>query len=238
MQKLPYLFVSEYAHPGQAFAFADREEAVRALYDPIVQAGNRVVAGGDAPTLSFVVHGHMGAGKSSVILQVLGLIRQEIRDATSPLGVGQRSLELKDLTPVEEPHRWLILHLSGKRVGNLEAATDRVRQHLQEAGYPTSLSPLGDVIHAELNQQVAPRSDEIRLIPRILGREQHPFKALQEKVASLAKTMAELRLYEGAWQVEKSGTQRTENKEKSAGLWAFPKITCPNTIVTAIPLAV
>ncbi len=217
MQTLPFLFVSEYAHPGLAFAFADREEPVRELYEPIVQAGNRVVAGGDVPTVSFVVHGHMGAGKSSVILQVLGLIRGEIRDATSPLGVGQRSLSPEVLTPVEEPHRWLILHLSGKRVGNLEAATDRIRQNLQEAGYPISFSPLGDAVHAELNQQVASRSDEIPLFARLLGREQHPFKALQEKVRSLAETLAYLRRYEGSWQAEKSATQRTESRERSAG---------------------
>src|SRR5580692_4941154 len=117
-----WLDIPQIAEPGQAHAFADREAELSQLYLGLVSAGNAVRGGETGVRRRFVVLGPKGVGKSALVLQTLGMLRDE-------LGVkdGQRLALPPDLPEPLDRQRWIILRLSGKRVAveNIPEAIER-----------------------------------------------------------------------------------------------------------------
>jgi hypothetical protein len=110
------------AEPGQTRAFANRENQLAKLYMAVVAAGNAVVQGELDVRHRIVVSGYMGVGKSALILQTLGMVRDELGTPD-----GQLLRAPADLPDPDERHRWLLLRASGKHVPSVDAITDAIR---------------------------------------------------------------------------------------------------------------
>lgn len=54
---MPFFHIPAFPASGQRFAFVDREEQVRAIYDDLVSAGNEVRAGSADASLRLCVQG-------------------------------------------------------------------------------------------------------------------------------------------------------------------------------------
>jgi Cdc6-like AAA superfamily ATPase len=119
----PWISITRFPQVGQPYAFADRKEEVARLYKATVAAGNAVRADQPGARYRAVVSGYKGVGKSSVIMQVLGMIRD-------PLGVvdGQVLTLPPDLPEPENRERWLILSVSGKLVPSVDAIADALQK--------------------------------------------------------------------------------------------------------------
>ena len=69
-----WLSIPAYSEPGQVHAFSDRENQLARVYSYLVNAGNAVHRGQDGVRHKHAVVGHVGVGKSALILQTLGMI--------------------------------------------------------------------------------------------------------------------------------------------------------------------
>lgn len=118
----PWIQIPPVAEPGQLRAFANRENQIAQLYTAIVAAGNAVIAGELDVQHRIVVYGYMGVGKSALVLQALGMVRDELGVAE-----GQALRVPADLPEPNERHRWLLLRVSGKHVPSVEAIADAIR---------------------------------------------------------------------------------------------------------------
>jgi Cdc6-like AAA superfamily ATPase len=68
--------IPPFPQAGQPYAFVDREAQIARLYKPIVDTGNALLRTKKATgRVRAVVYGYMGVGKSSVIYQVLQMLR-------------------------------------------------------------------------------------------------------------------------------------------------------------------
>ena len=119
----PWIAIPRYPQQGPPYAFADREEQVAELYKAVVAAGNAVRAAQAGARLRAVVSGYKGVGKSAVILQVLGMLRDP--DAVVD---GQQLTVPVGLPEPENRERWLILSVSGKLVPSIDAIADALQK--------------------------------------------------------------------------------------------------------------
>src|SRR5262249_50232321 len=112
------------AQPGQLHAFVNREEELGRLYTGMISAGNALAAGQEGGiSRHFAVVGPKGVGKSALVLQALGMVRDEVV-------AGQRLPLPPDLIQPVDRHRWLVLCLSGKHVSAMEGIADAIRRDI------------------------------------------------------------------------------------------------------------
>ncbi len=190
----PWISIPRFPQAGQPYAFADRKEEVGRLYKATVAAGNAVRAEQVGTRYRAVVSGYKGVGKSSVILQVLGMIRE-------PLGVvdGQVLTVPADFPEPENRERWLILSASGKLVPSVDAIADA----LQKAVLATFEDVEGDA-----ERQAAGLLD-IRWYHRLFKRRE---KKLFGEVQSALTTFSLMIDFVRAWQ----GSKLKESVERSS----------------------
>lgn len=172
------------AEPGQPRAFANRENQLAKLYAAIVAAGNAVVQGEPDIRHRIVISGYMGVGKSALILQTLGMIRDELGIAE-----GQRLVVPFDLPEPEERHRWLLLRASGKHVPSVDAITDALRT--------CALSVLDEV--KEGIARKLPGALELPVVTKLLrSRETELFAEVTRALSSLVHMIDYVHAWHGA----------------------------------------
>lgn len=187
----PWINIPPSAQPGQPHAFANRERQLAQLYNGIVEAGNAVRAGQTSVRYRTVVSGYMGVGKSALILQALGMLRDEIGIAN-----GQRVA----LTPTPEPRereRWVILRASGKRVAGFDAIADDMRRSI--------ISVFNDV--RQEAERTVPGALSLSIFHRLLRtREAKVFDLVHSALRSFVRTIEYVRTWEGSVQTDKLET--------------------------------
>ncbi len=200
-----------FAEPHQVHAFADREIELARLYGALVDAGNAVLAGRRAVRHKHVIHGYVGVGKSALIMQALGMIRGEVDD--SP---GQR-VNVPDGPEPKEPHRWLILHVSGKHAGSIEALTDLVSQTVgseinDDQPEEQVLNLLSDV-HDRAEEQLP--AIRLGLFHRLF-RHSRQYQKVRSSLSTLAWTIDYVRIWRGATETEKLEAESYAEKDRDA----------------------
>ncbi len=200
---MPWISIPKYAEPGQSHAFADREEEVCRLYRALVEAGNAVRAGKAGVCHGHVVFGHMGMGKSTIILQALAMIRGLA--ATQP---GQRTTVPEGLVEPADWQRWLILRVSGKRVRSLEGMASGFQRALADERAaetdPTpdsSRSPLYSLLDdvAEQADRQAPGVLELPIVAGLLRRrEKRLYDRVRSALTALGYTIEFVRRWYGS----------------------------------------
>src|SRR5580700_7747818 len=134
-----WINIPSFAEPGQPHAFADREQELAQLYLGLVSAGNAVRESETGVRYRVVVGGPKGVGKSALVQQALGMLRDEV--GVTP---GQRLALPPDLPEPVDRQRWIILRLSGKTV-----AAENIPDALQR-----SIIPLLDDASEEIGRKV------------------------------------------------------------------------------------
>lgn len=135
---LPYLPLPHFPTPNARRGFADRENELSTLYRLTVEACNAERRGVPNVKVQQFVSGYQGVGKSSLLLELLSMIRGQ------PARYNPNGEPLLAKLPVpNDQQRWLLLYLSGKRTSGT-------------AGLGESLSSLlagaeGD-LESEINQ--------------------------------------------------------------------------------------
>lgn len=208
------------AHPGQPHAFADREAPLAALYRTFVDAGNAVRRGGVGINQRVLVHGYMGVGKSTLIMQALGMIRGEIGPNLSVLG--QRTSLPTSLPEPLDPQRWLILRVSGKNISSIEALGDTIQREARIAASasenPTRdplLSILADT--AQEAARKAPAALSLSFIHRLLPlRQVNDYKKVQSALFVLAQAIEYVKEWYTAVQTDKLEKLRTAESAREA----------------------
>jgi Cdc6-like AAA superfamily ATPase len=160
--KIPWISIPQYPQLDQVFAFGDREEQVASLYRAIVDAGNAVVAGQLPTPVRYMLSGYKGVGKSSLLVQVLRMLRDP---SASHLELPQ------GLPEPDESHRWLVIRVSGKLVRDSRDLADSLQRMM--------LSVLSDV--AQATEVAVGPALKLPLFSSVLARQD---KALFEKVRS------------------------------------------------------
>lgn len=178
----PWLSIPSFAQPGQPHAFVDREEELARLYTGMVSAGNAVRAGKKTGTSRhFAVVGPKGVGKSALILQALGMIREQVVE-------GQRLPLPPDLLQPNDRERWLILWLSGKHVSSVEGIPDAIRRDM--------LSVLDDA-RASADHETE-RALALPMLDRLFRtREAVDFARIRSAMTTLTETIRYVRLFQG-----------------------------------------
>ncbi|MCU0655425.1 MAG: AAA family ATPase [Polyangiaceae bacterium] len=128
----PYIDIPDFPEPGQPRAFTDRDREIQKIYNAVASAGNALRQGRQATTHRHVVHGYMGVGKSSILFEVLAMIRGE--------STRQPPQELLD------PQRWIILRVSGKNAPSVDALADVLIDKVKDEGKPAASNPIFDLL--------------------------------------------------------------------------------------------
>jgi hypothetical protein len=184
-RELPWVVIPPSPQAGQPYAFVDREAQIAELYKPIVDTGNALLRTKKAVgNVRAVVYGYMGVGKSSVIYQVLQMLR-------SPFGVaeGQRLSMPPGLPEAESPERWLILRASGKNVPSFDAIPETIRVLALSALEQVARDAERDLPH------VLPR---IGLLHRLIGKDSELHAEVRSALGELVSTIELVREFEGA----------------------------------------
>jgi hypothetical protein len=183
---MPWIRIPTFAQPGQTSAFADREDLVASLYRDVVSAGNAMIAGSIGVHQRHAVYGYKGVGKSAVILQVLALLRGEVALPASPAFAPGHTPE------PNEPHRWIVIRVSGKQVGAVEHIADAIRMSVLEA--------TGEISRGAV--AAAPGALKLPLLHRLLGKDAALFGQVRSALARLAATVEFVRAWQGAIKTE------------------------------------
>ncbi len=203
----PWIAIPSFAQPGQLHAFVDRDDELRRLYTGIVSAGNAVRAGKrTGVNRRFAVIGPKGVGKSALVLQALGMIRDTVV-------AGQRLPPAPDMPEPIDWERWLILWLSGKNVASLEGIADAIRQDM--------LAVVDDAREAALAD--ADRVLQLPLLDRIFRtREAKDYAGVRSAMKTLAETIRYVRLFQGSTETTTLDrlTQTESSQEAAASLEA------------------
>jgi Cdc6-like AAA superfamily ATPase len=182
----PWINIPLFAQPGQKHAFADREEQLAQLYKAIVSAGNAVRTHETAVRHRYVVSGYMGVGKSALILQVLGMIREE-----DGVVAGQTVKLPAELPEPEDRQRWLILRASGKTTPSVDAIADALQRSM--------LSVMDDV--REEAERKTPHVLELSFIHRLFRRrEARLYEEVKRALQQLTSEIQYVRAWQGALQ--------------------------------------
>lgn len=205
MPSMPWISIPKFAEPGQPHAFANREAQLLSLYNALVRAGNAVREGRMDVRHKHVVTGYMGVGKSALILQALGMIRddQEARDARKKM-IGMGNL----MEPIDQ-QRWIILRVSGKHVSNVDAigyAIQRALAEEPESQQPPRSEPLLPLL-ADIHQQadqVATHALELPIFGQLFWkREFDDYKKVRSSLQAVAYALEYVQRWHGALQTEK-----------------------------------
>jgi hypothetical protein len=205
----PWITVPRIAQPGQVHAFADREQQLSYLYKAMVAAGNAVThsnggASDGRVRARYVVSGYKGVGKSALILQALGMLRDE-------LGIvdGQQVEVPPGLPEPLDRQRWLVLYASGKSTPGVDAIADVLRRSI--------LSALDDV-RRDVEKRVE-RAIHLSLFHRLFHRrEKELFNDVRAALLAYTYTIDYVRHWHGATQSEK--VARAEQFESSKSVEA------------------
>ena len=208
------------AHPGQTHVFADREAPLASLYRTMVDAGNAVRRGNIGVHEKLLVHGYVGVGKSTLILQALGMLRGDLGPKVSVLG--QRSTFPDRLPEPLDSHRWLILRVSGKHISSMEALSDTIQREVREAAAPISepgRDPLLTILRGAAHEAArkAPATLELSFIDRLLSRRQaKDFEQVRAVLYVLAQTIEYVKTWYGAVQTDKLDKLSTSESARDA----------------------
>lgn len=204
MPSLPFLPITRFPQVGQPFAFADREDQVAALYGIVVDAGNALIQGQLSEPARVAVTGYKGVGKSSVIFQVLGMLRD-------PAGIapGQR-VALPDLRDAEERQRWLVLRVSGKHVRGIEGLPDDLHRSV--------LTVLQDVARGA--EHAAPGILQLSFFHRLFRTgDRERFEKVRTALTAFALTVDFVRAWSGAKMTDK--VEESRRAERNSEIKVF-----------------
>jgi hypothetical protein len=196
MKSPVYIQIPLFAAPEQLHAFADREKTVEKLYRELVSAGNLARQTNTKTPQRFVVSGYMGTGKSSILLQTLGIIRGQIpTPANFP-------------SPVDRD-RWIILYVSGKQIGSAYGLTESIQRLIrnadaEELDAPDLATPILEAMGQEAKQQT-PNAIELSMFSIVFQREER--KLFKEVTSTLKK------IDEALIEVKKGGTRTETSKQ-------------------------
>jgi hypothetical protein len=220
MVQFPWLSIPRFAQPGQPHAFANRHTQLAQLYRQIAHAGNAVRNGAQNIAHRCVVTGYVGVGKSALILQALYMLRGEHRDAP-----GQR-LHPQVLLP--EPldiQRWLILHVSGKRVADMDALADSLRGQIAEASRDATASSAARDPYAGLFESIREQAElqmsrlpapQLPIFHRLLGREKKLFHEVRTALTRLGQEIEDSRAFAGGTRVDQAKRSEQSDREEDA----------------------
>ena len=208
---MPWIYIPKFAEPGQTHAFANREAQTQELYNSVVSAGNAVRKGRRDVRQKLVVSGYKGVGKSMLILQVLGLIRNEAQAWEA-----QQKTLLRDLVDPIDRERWVVLRVSGKHVANIEALADNLGRAIVGEPGATEATPKEPLIPllADLHEQAADAAQralelKIPILDRLLRKRE---VGLYERVRSALVAVAESLQHVQNW----SGAVQSDRQERSS----------------------
>lgn len=190
MSKMPFLVIPDSPHPSKQQGFANREQLLLQMVGDLVSAGNLVNAGKATGRLqSMLVDGYKGVGKSSLIVQALRYIRQEVDGE-----LGQRSALTGDFFERPEgAERWIILYLRGKTSRDIKDATTNAQMTLQGA-----LDMLLNTSEDLIPELARVRPAEMNLISQQFNRaEARTRKLLTEAIEKAIQRLTEARLLQG-----------------------------------------
>ncbi len=199
----PWIAIPRFAQPGQAHAFADREQKLAQLYRGIVSAGNAVRNHESGVRRRYVVSGYMGVGKSALILHTLAMLRDESGT------IHGQGFKLPDGLPEpEDRQRWLILRASGKQVRSFEALGDSLQRSILEA-----LEDVKDEAERAIPDALPkPFILKIPLIHRLFRtREAERFTGVRSALEHLTSQITHVREYQGGTETKNRG--RTTKRE-------------------------
>lgn len=202
----PWITIPRFAQPGQAHAFADREQKLAQLYKGIVAAGNAVRNHETGVHRRYVVSGYMGVGKSALILHTLAMLRDE-----SGAVHGQAFKLPNGLPEPEDRQRWLILRASGKQVRSFDALADSLQRSILEA-----LEDVKEEAERAI-PEVLPRPFILRLplIHRLFRtREVARFLEVRSALEHLTSQITLVREYQGGTETKNRG--RATKREATA----------------------
>lgn len=204
MPQLPYLPIPPFPQIGQPFAFADRVEQVAELYGAVVDAGNALIHGQPHVPARVVVTGYKGVGKSSVILQVMGMLRD-------PVGIAPgQQIAFSGMRDAEEPQRWLVLRVSGKHVRGIEGLPDDLHRSV--------LAILQDVAGGA--ERAAPGVLQLPFFHRLFRtRERERFEKVRAALTAFALTVDFVRTWRGAKMTEK--LEESRRAERTSEIKVF-----------------
>ncbi|WNG17851.1 hypothetical protein [Cystobacter fuscus] len=213
---MPWIDIPMFSEPGQAHAFANRQAQLVTLHNALVQAGNALRGGNMNVRLRHVVSGYKGVGKSSLILQALGLIRDdpEARHSYEKMtGITGALLEPFDR------QRWIILRVSGKHVSNVDAVGDALQRAVAEEDEKSEQrrEPLLPLL-ADIRQQVETTTDRalsLSIFHRLLPlRENELYKKVRISLRAVAIALEYVQKWQGSKQSEK--LDQTTSSQNSA----------------------
>ena len=189
-----WINIPMFPEPGQPHAFADRSAELRSLYMALVSAGNAVRAGDRHVHHKHVVYGYEGVGKSALILQVLKQIRGDVLPGDS----GQRIDWPDNIPHPDDPHKWIVLRLSGKNHANIAALRDgiagQIRQEQQEESLPTL--DMVRTLHGQAHHRV-PTALGQSFLHRLLRREKDLYDQVRSSLTELAETLDSFARWQG-----------------------------------------
>lgn len=209
---LPHLPIPLFPQVGQPFAFADRWEQVAELYGAIVDAGNALLQSQPHVPARVAITGYKGVGKSSVILQALGMLRD-------PMGIAPgQQVAFSDLHDPEERQRWLVLRVSGKHVRGIEGLPDDLHRSvlgiLQDAARDAEQAAPG------ILEQAAPGILQLPFFHKLFRpRERELFEKVRAALTAFSLTVDFVRAWRGATLTEK--VEQTQRTDRSAEVKLF-----------------
>lgn len=170
--------------------------------------------------LGVLVHGYMGVGKSTLIMQALGMVRGDLDPKQGVLG--QRTGLPAGLPDPVDPQRWLILRVSGKNISSIEALSDAVQREARIAAsvaehpnHDPLLSILADTVHEVARK--APATVALSLIHKLLPlRETKDYKRVQAALMVLAQAIEYVKEWYTAVQSDKLEKLRTAESARDA----------------------
>lgn len=210
--RLPSLAVPPFPQIGQPFACADREDQVSTIYSVVVDAGNALIQGQRPVPRRLVVTGYKGVGKSSVVLQVLGMLRD-------PQGIAPgQQVAYGALPDPVEPQRWLVLRVSGKHVRGIEGLPDDLHRSviaiLEDAARDAELTT-PDVL-----REAIPGVLRLPFFHRLFrSREAELFEKVRTALVAFSLTVDFVRAYRGAKLNEK--VEESRRSERTAEIKTF-----------------
>lgn len=221
---MAFFHIPAFPASGQRFAFVDREEQVRAIYDDLVSAGNEVRAGSADASLRLCVQGPKGSGKSSTIVHVLRLLRGEV-----PVPDGW-------LQP-DAPERWMIFRVSGKSIGSSEGLMQAVMREMHTEAAPGDLTQptaieraLSDLLSAPVQQLDTDKVLELRWWHRLFQtKDARAFAAVRKALETTRQTLDIYRNYAGGVlnRARQTGAEFTTRSGHSVGASGAAAVAYP-----------
>lgn len=203
-QALPWLPIPRFPQVGQPFAFADRVDQLADLYGAVVDAGNALIRGERPVPARLAISGYKGVGKSSLVLQALGILRD-------PAGAsGPHAAVLSSLAEPVDPQKWLVLRVSGKHVRGIDGLPDDLHRSV--------LDVLQDAVRGA--EQAAPNVLKLPFFHRLFRtRERELYDRVRSALTALTLTVEFVRAYRGAKMSEK--VEEARKVERSVEIKAF-----------------